>query len=138
LRARTKRGEKGSVRKRHLLENFFERIKNFRPVATRHDKLAQTFFGFACLAAATGQHARAGRLFGAADAALKSLGTELSPTNRIDRARGLDMARACGEDAFGAAYTAGQSLVLGDAVLEALTDGTFREPSQRCDFDALD
>ena len=46
------RFSKASYRKRHLVENFFERIKNFRRVATRYDKLAQTFFGFACLAAA--------------------------------------------------------------------------------------
>lgn len=42
---------KAAYRKRHLVENFFERIKNFRRVATRYDKLAHTFFGFACLAA---------------------------------------------------------------------------------------
>ena len=41
---------KVSYRKRHLVENFLERIKNFRRVATRYDKLAETFFGFACLA----------------------------------------------------------------------------------------
>jgi transposase len=45
------RFSKVSYRKRHLVENFFERIKNFRRVATRYDKLAETFFGFACLAA---------------------------------------------------------------------------------------
>ncbi len=41
---------KQSYRKRHLVENFFERIKNFRRVATRYDKLAETFLGFVCLA----------------------------------------------------------------------------------------
>lgn len=45
------RYSKRSYRKRHLVENFFERIKNFRRVATRYDKLAETFFGFVCLAA---------------------------------------------------------------------------------------
>ena len=43
-----------SYRKRHLVENFFERIKNFRRVATRYDKLAQTYLSylsFVCLAA---------------------------------------------------------------------------------------
>lgn len=40
-----------SYRKRPLVENFFERIKNFRRVATRYDKLAETFLGFVCLAA---------------------------------------------------------------------------------------
>ncbi len=42
---------KPGYRKRHLVENFFERIKNFRRVAARYDKLADTFLGFACLAA---------------------------------------------------------------------------------------
>ena len=42
---------KASYRKRHVVENFFERIKNFRRVATRYDKLAQTYLGFVCLAA---------------------------------------------------------------------------------------
>ena len=46
-----RRYSKCSYRKRHLIENFFERIKNFRRVATRYDKLADTFLGFVCLAA---------------------------------------------------------------------------------------
>ena len=41
---------KRSYRKRHVVENFFERIKNFRRVATRYDKLAETYLGFVCLA----------------------------------------------------------------------------------------
>jgi transposase len=41
---------KSSYRKRHVVENFFERIKNFRRIATRYDKLAETYLGFVCLA----------------------------------------------------------------------------------------
>jgi transposase len=37
-------------RRRHRVENFFEKIKRYRPVATRYDKLAETFLGFVCLA----------------------------------------------------------------------------------------
>ena len=37
-------------RKRHWVENFFEKIKTFRRVATRYDKLAETFFGWVLLA----------------------------------------------------------------------------------------
>jgi transposase len=37
-------------RSRHRVENFFERIKRYRRVATRYDKLAETFLGFVCLA----------------------------------------------------------------------------------------
>jgi transposase len=41
---------KRSYRKRHLVENFFQRIKTFRRVATRYDKLAETYFGWVLLA----------------------------------------------------------------------------------------
>ena len=56
IQPRANRDEKRSYSKpiylkRHLVENFFERIKNFRRVATRYDKLADTFLGFVCLAA---------------------------------------------------------------------------------------
>ena len=37
-------------RRRHRVENCFERIKRYRRVATRYDKLAETFLGFVCLA----------------------------------------------------------------------------------------
>jgi transposase len=37
-------------RKRHLVENFFEAIKTFRRVATRYDKLAETYLGWVFLA----------------------------------------------------------------------------------------
>jgi transposase len=33
-----------------LVENFFAHIKTFRRVATRYDKLAETFFGWILLA----------------------------------------------------------------------------------------
>jgi len=45
------RYSRASYRKRHLVENFFERIKNFRRVATRYDKLANSYLSFVCLAA---------------------------------------------------------------------------------------
>jgi transposase len=37
-------------RHRHRIENFFQKIKRYRRVATRYDKLAETFLGFVCLA----------------------------------------------------------------------------------------
>ena len=37
-------------KERHLVEKFFLRLKNFRRVATRYDKLAHTFAGFVCIA----------------------------------------------------------------------------------------
>ncbi len=37
-------------RKRHRVENYFQKIKRYRRVATRYDKLAETYFGFVLLA----------------------------------------------------------------------------------------
>ena len=52
---RSNRKEKSSYgkktyRKRHRVENFFERIKRFRRVATRYDKLTLIFISFVYLA----------------------------------------------------------------------------------------
>ena len=43
---------KGFYRLRHRVENFFQRIKRYRRVATRYEKLAHTYFNFVLLAAA--------------------------------------------------------------------------------------
>ena len=51
-RLHPQRYSKASYRKRHLIENFFEKLKRFRRVATRYDKLQETFFGFVCLSSA--------------------------------------------------------------------------------------
>jgi len=37
-------------KERHRVEGFFSRIKHFRRIATRYDKLAATFMGFVTLA----------------------------------------------------------------------------------------
>lgn len=42
---------RGFYRKRHRVENFFQRIKGFRRIGTRYEKLAETFLGFVHLAA---------------------------------------------------------------------------------------
>jgi transposase len=39
-----------NYKKRHRVENFFQKLKRYRRVATRYDKLAETFLGFVCLA----------------------------------------------------------------------------------------
>ena len=36
---------------RHLIENFFARLKQYRAIATRYDKLAASFFAMLCFAA---------------------------------------------------------------------------------------
>ena len=38
-------------KERNRVERFFSRIKHFRRIATRYDKLASTFMGFVTLAA---------------------------------------------------------------------------------------
>jgi transposase len=45
------RYSKRLYRRRHLVENFFQRLKRFRRVATRYEKLAATFFAMVCFAA---------------------------------------------------------------------------------------
>ena len=37
-------------RHRHQIENFFQKLKHYRRVATRYDKLGETFMGLVCLA----------------------------------------------------------------------------------------
>jgi transposase len=43
---------KKSYRKRHRIENAFCRLKDFRRIATRYDKLARNFLASVCLVAA--------------------------------------------------------------------------------------
>ena len=42
---------KGHYRHRHNVENFFQRIKEYRAVSSRYEKLADRFLGFVNLAA---------------------------------------------------------------------------------------
>lgn len=37
-------------KERHLVENFFLKLKAYRRIATRYDKLAFTYLGFLCIA----------------------------------------------------------------------------------------
>jgi transposase len=50
-RRRPIRFHRGYYRRRHRIENFFCRIKAYRRISTRYDKLAVTFLGFVQLAA---------------------------------------------------------------------------------------
>jgi len=43
---------KAAYRKRHRIENAFCRLKDFRRIATRYDKLARNFLASVCIAAA--------------------------------------------------------------------------------------
>lgn len=42
--------DRALYKERNRVERFFSRIKHFRRIATRYDKLAQTFMGFVKLA----------------------------------------------------------------------------------------
>lgn len=44
--------DKNLYRARHLIENFFQKLKQFRAIATRYDKLARNFLAGIHLAAA--------------------------------------------------------------------------------------
>ena len=43
--------DKVLYRQRHLIENMFGRLKDWRRVATRYDRCAHTFFSAICIAA---------------------------------------------------------------------------------------
>ena len=43
--------DKGLYKARHLIENFFAKLKQFRAIATRYDKRASHFLGAIHLAA---------------------------------------------------------------------------------------
>jgi transposase len=45
------RYDKRLYKRRHHVENFFQRIKRYRRVATRYEKLAANFFAMVCIAA---------------------------------------------------------------------------------------
>jgi predicted ATPase/DNA-binding CsgD family transcriptional regulator len=78
--------------------------------------------GLAGIAAALGQFERSARLFGAAEAVSRANQMMLHPPDREVNERNLATVRAhMAEEAFRAAWTAGQALTLEQAVAEALT-----------------
>jgi non-specific serine/threonine protein kinase len=83
--------------------------------------LADSFEGLAEVAAEEGQPVLAARLFGAAHWLGETIGTPLHATARPAQERAVANARtALGEDAFAAAWAAGQAMELDDAVALAL------------------
>jgi len=51
-RKRSRPFDKHTYKARHLIENFFAKLKQFRAIATRYDKLARNFLSGIYLAAA--------------------------------------------------------------------------------------
>ena len=71
---------------------------------------------------ATGDAARAARLFGAAEMLLKSLGAVLDPGGSLEYGSDVAAARTqLGEAAFTMAYQAGKMMTLEQAVIEAMS-----------------
>ena len=52
-RLATRQFDRELYKKRHLIENFFCKLKQFRAIATRYDKTARNFLAAIHLAAAT-------------------------------------------------------------------------------------
>ncbi len=50
-RKRPREYDKELYKARHLIENFFAKLKQYRAIATRYDKLAQTFLSAIYMAA---------------------------------------------------------------------------------------
>jgi transposase len=50
IRKRKRRYDKWLYKRRHHVENFFQRLKRYRRVATRYEKLASNFFAMVCFA----------------------------------------------------------------------------------------
>jgi putative transposase len=51
-RRKKRRYNRMLYKRRHRVENFFQRLKRYRRIATRYEKLAANFFAMVCIAAA--------------------------------------------------------------------------------------
>src|SRR6185437_4642333 len=86
--------------------------------------------GLACVSATSGQSAAAARLFGAGDAALKAIGSQVWPSNQAVYERELAKARAdLSRGDFKVAYIAGQAMTLEEAISFALEQSFDSPPS---------
>jgi len=78
--------------------------------------------GLACLLAET-QSQQMARLFGAATATVEALGAHLNPSNQADYDHDLAIARSrLGDEMFEVACRQGRSLILEQAVTDALEE----------------
>jgi hypothetical protein len=89
------------------------------------DVVACCLEGLAGVACATGQSERAARVYGAAAALRAGIGVALPLADRAGHERMVATARAVlGEDAYAAAWAAGQALPLQQAISEAVAAAT--------------
>ena len=103
---------------------FTQALTQFRRLGEARG-MAECLMGFAALAAAEGRAAEAARLFGAGEAALAALGTQLWPSNRPDYERWLARARrSLAAVDFDRAWAEGRALPLEQAAVLALEPRT--------------
>jgi tetratricopeptide (TPR) repeat protein len=107
---------------------FFENsLSLFRGVGYK-EGIAQCLKGFGGVAYAAGQAVRAARLCGAAEALQEAIVTPMDPADRAHFDRTVAAARAQLDDAtFAAAWAAGQSLTIEQAIAEALANDACTE-----------
>lgn len=98
---------------------FEESLSLFSEMGDRRG-MAECVAGLACLMAET-KPAETARLFGAATAAMRALGTRLSPSNEADYDQALEAVHArLDYAAFQAAWTEGEGMTLKAAAAQAL------------------
>jgi len=103
----------------HSAERFGMAIVQFRRLGD-HRGIAESVVGLGAVAAVEGRAETAARLFGAGEAALESLGSQLWPSNRGEYERSVAMARNAMEAGdFEEAWTAGRRLSLDQAASAA-------------------
>ncbi len=87
--------------------------------------ISECLVGLAGVSAASADHARAARLFGAAETLRETIGHRPSPQDQADYDRRLAYAKkGLGEAAFASAWTAGRAMTLDQAIEYALATGT--------------
>jgi hypothetical protein len=85
--------------------------------------LSMSLEGLACVAGAEGEALRAARLFGAAEALLRSLDATLDPSGALGYDGELARARSrLGEDSYARAWQRGKTMTLGQAMDEVAGD----------------
>jgi predicted ATPase/DNA-binding CsgD family transcriptional regulator len=85
------------------------------------EEIASGIANFAVLAASSGQHAKAARLFGAAEVERDAIGLNLQEPERSTYAHAIEAARAgLSREVFAACWSNGQTLTPAEAVAEAL------------------
>jgi hypothetical protein len=92
--------------------------------------IAKDLEGLAAVAFSEAQFERAARLLGSAEGLRGAMGTPLAPSDRAEHDRTAAAARAAlGEDAFAAAWTAGQAMSPHEAAAFALQEETSLGPT---------